>query len=109
MHLEDNEQKMLVSTLPKDLALSEDSFVHEEDFLRALSVRVAYLMSYNSGVFFQLLYKMDVLEHKLKGALLEADVPWAIAQLILERQKEKIAARKAHPATQAKQDDELRW
>jgi hypothetical protein len=62
MSLNQNEQKALVSTLPEDLRLIEESYFSEEDFLNALTPKVAYMMQYNSGVFFQLLYKMDVLE-----------------------------------------------
>jgi len=108
MSLNQNEQKALVSTLPEDLRLVQESYFSEEDFLNALAPRVAYMMQYNSGVFFQLLYKMDVLESKLKLAMQQADVPMAIARLILERQMEKIISRRDFPASEAK-DEDLSW
>lgn len=108
MSLNQNEQKALVSTLPEDLRLLEESYFSEEDFLNALVPKVAYMMQYNSGVFFQLLYKMDVLEPKLKVAMQQADVPMEIARLILERQMEKIISRRDFPASEAK-DEELSW
>lgn len=108
MSLNQKEQKALVSTLPEDLRLVEESYLSEEDFLNALAPKVAYMMQYNSGVFFQLLYKMDVLEPKLKIAMQQADVPMAIARLILERQMEKIVSRREFPSTEA-EDDELSW
>lgn len=108
MSLNQKEQKALVSTLPEDLRLVEESYLSEEDFLNALAPKVAYMMQYNSGVFFQLLYKMDVLEPKLKIAMQEADVPMAIARLILERQMEKIVSRREFPSTES-EDEELSW
>ena len=108
MSLNQKEQRALVSTLPEDLRLVEEAYLSEEDFLNALAPKVAYMLQYNSGVFFQLLYKLDVLEPKLKVAMQEADVPMAIAKLILERQMEKIISRRAYPATETT-DEDLGW
>jgi hypothetical protein len=108
MPLNTSEQKALVSTLPEDLRLVEEAYLSEEDFLNALVPKVAYMMQYNSGVFFQLLYKLDVLEPKLKVAMQQADVPMAIARLILERQMEKIISRRDFPASASKEED-LSW
>jgi hypothetical protein len=108
MPLNTSEQKALVSTLPEDLRLVEEAYLSEEDFLNALVPKVAYMMQYNSGVFFQLLYKLDVLEPKLKVAMQQVDVPMAIARLILERQMEKIISRRDFPASESKEED-LSW
>ncbi|MDI9320992.1 MAG: hypothetical protein QM530_11070 [Phycisphaerales bacterium] len=108
MSLNDTEQKALVKALPEDLRLSEESYISEEDFLNALMPKVAYMLQYNSAVFFQLLYKLDVLEPKLKIAMQQEDVPMAIAKLILERQIEKIVSRRLFPA-QKSGDEELKW
>jgi hypothetical protein len=108
MSLNIKEQIALVRALPEDLRLSEESYISEEDFLNALAPKVAYMLQYNSGVFFQLLYKLDVLEPKLKIAMQQVDVPMAIAKLILERQIEKIVSRREFPAKEA-EDDELAW
>lgn len=108
MKLNNQEQKALVRTLPDDLKLHEESYISEDDFLNALAPRVAYMLQFNSGVFFQLMYKMDVLEPKLKIAMEEQDVPMAIARLILERQMEKIISKRAFPSS-TPSDDELVW
>lgn len=108
MQLDSKDQKSIVKHLPEDLRLSEESYISEEDFLQALAQKVIYMLHYNNGVFFQLLYKMDVLEHKLKIAMQQVDVPMAIAKLILERQLEKLESRKANPAKEA-DDKELEW
>jgi hypothetical protein len=108
MLLNSKEQKALVHGLPDDLRIVEEAYLSEEDFLNALAPKVAYMLQYDSGVFFQLLYKMDVLESKLKIAMQSADVPMAIARLILERQMEKIISRRTNPASES-QDEELSW
>ena len=103
-----DDQKALLQYLPTDIKLSEESYIGEEEFLNALAAKVAYKMQYDSGVFFQLLYKMDVLEPKLNIAMQSNDVPMAIARLILERQLESLAARRDNPA-KAADDEELAW
>lgn len=108
MSIDAQDQKALVQQLPDDLQLAEGNYLSEEDFLAALAPKVAYMLQYNSGVFFQLLYKMDVLEPKLQMAMQTVDVPMSIARLILERQLEKLAARKAHPSKQG-DDKDLAW
>ncbi len=108
MSFSNQEQKALIRQFPGDLCPDETSFISEEDLLRALEVKVAYMLQYNNGVFFQLLYKMDVLEPRLKIAMQEENVPLAIAKLILERQLEKLETRKANPPT-TPDDKELEW
>jgi hypothetical protein len=108
MPLNNKDQQSLVRHLPEDLRLSEESYLSEEDFLNALAQKVAYMLQYNNGVFFQLLYKMDVLEPKLLVAMQTEDVPMAISKLILERQLEKLESRKANPAKEAI-DKDLEW
>jgi len=108
MPLNNEDQQSIVKYLPEDLRLSETSYLSEEEFLHALAIKVVYMLHYNNGVFFQLLYKMDVLEHKLKAALQSEDVALAIAKLILERQLAKLESRKANPASEAT-DKDLEW
>jgi hypothetical protein len=52
------------------------------------------------------LYRLDVEEHKIQRALHSPDVPAArgIAQLIIDRQKEKIMTRKKYGARMNKGD-----
>lgn len=108
MPFSNKDQQSLVRQLPDDLRFGEEAFLTEEEFLDRLAGRVSYMMQYNNGVFFQLLYKMDVLEPKLRIAMQTEDVPMAIARLILERQLEKLEARKANPPTTA-EDKDLEW
>lgn len=108
MYLDEKDQKSLIRNLPEDLQWSEGDFISEQDLLAALARKVEYMLHYNNGVFFQLLYKMDVLEPKLRVAMQQVDVPMSIAKLILERQLEKLASRKANPAKPAEEDD-LVW
>ncbi len=108
MNLSEKEQKALIRNLPEGLQWSEEEFISETDLLNALAHKVEYMLHYNSGVFFQLMYKMDVLEPKLRIAMQQADVPMSIAKLILARQLEKVVSRRANPA-KAADDEDLVW
>ncbi|HTN18340.1 MAG TPA: hypothetical protein VL092_11700 [Chitinophagaceae bacterium] len=108
MPFSNNDQQALVRQLPDDLRFGEEPYLSEAEFLDRLAAKVSYMLQYNNGVFFQLLYKMDVLEPKLRIAMQTENVPMAIARLILERQLEKLEARKANPPTTA-EDRDLEW
>lgn len=108
MPLNDKDHQSLVRYLPEDLQLKQDVYLTEQDFLEALAIKVAYMLQYNNGVFFQLLYKMDVAELKLRAAMQQEDVPMAVSKLILERQLEKLESRQSNPSKKA-QDKDLDW
>lgn len=108
MSFSNKDQHALVRQLPDDLRFGEASYLSEAEFLDRLAAKISYMLQYNNGVFFQLLYKMDVLEPKLRVAMQTEDVPMAIARLILERQLEKLEARKANPPTTT-EDRDLEW
>lgn len=108
MHIRPEDQKALVSKLPEDLYIRDPEFLSEKDFLKALADKVAYMLQYNSGVLFQWLYKIDVLEPKLRNAMQHEDVAMSIARLILERQLESLASRKTNPSQPAA-DKDLEW
>jgi len=108
MNLSEQEQQALVSGLPSDLQLPGDRLISEAEILSALSRKVAEMLQYNRDVFFQLMYKMDILEHKLRNALQQQDVAQSIARLIYERQSEKILSRRENRGHDPI-DDELSW
>jgi hypothetical protein len=108
MNLSEKEQKVLVKELPADLQLSGDLFVSEAEILAALARKVEDMLQYNRDVFFQLMYRLDILEPKLRVALQQQDVPMAIARLIYERQTEKIVSRRDNKGPQPI-DDDLSW
>ena len=71
--------------------------ISEEELLEAISFRVGRLMDTDSGLLFSYLYRLDVSEKSLNSVInskSEDPLPLRIAQLILERQKERIKTKK---------------
>ena len=108
MDLSEQEQQSLIRNLPEDLQLSDPGFISENDLLEAIAQKVAEMLRLNRDVFFQLMYRMDIDEHKLRVALQQADVPLSVARLIYERQLDKIAFRRAQQERPDK-DSDLSW
>ena len=72
----------------------------EEELLRLLTLRIEYLIEHRMDYLLSLLYRMDVLEPKIKAALhpLAPDPPaLGLAKRVLERQKERNQTRKQYP------------
>ncbi|RQO31777.1 hypothetical protein DBR32_07495 [Taibaiella sp. KBW10] len=78
------------------------------DFLALLTQKVAYMLSHNTEELFSKLYRLDVLEHKIKEAFNTEDIPKQIATLIIERQFEKFETRRQFKKT-TKPDEDLAW
>lgn len=70
----------------------------DEDTLQeALAVRIAEMLEYEIDLLFSTLYRLDVLEYKIKdvlGGMTQEDIPSGLARLVIERQKEKMSTRK---------------
>lgn len=69
----------------------------EEELLQKLAAHVQYLIDHQLEHLYQLLYRIDVSETKVKNIV--ATLPYAeharaLAEAILERQKQKIESRK---------------
>ena len=83
-----------------------------EELLEKLTVMINDLIDRNIGRLLSLLYTIDINEKKLK-TLLQAnageDAGRIIAQLIIERQLQKIKTRKEFKPGEATGSDEERW
>lgn len=102
------QQEQLNAGLPEDLRPAVLDYISEAQLLEALADRVAYMLHYQSGVFFQLMYKMDVREDLLREAMKQQDVNYAIARLILDRRLTSLRSRKENPSHR-KEDSDLSW
>ncbi len=82
----------------RQLIPDDDAFIDEAALLDIFTVRVEELIRNNLDLLLSSLYRLDVEEHKIQKALRSPSVPAArgIAQLIIDRQKEKIATRKMY-------------
>lgn len=71
----------------------------DEDLLRLLSDQIAYMIEYRMEYLLSLLYRNDVEEVKINFALsplCPEPANIALAQLVLARQKERLATKQAY-------------
>lgn len=82
----------LPAVLLQQLEMPEDqNYISEDEFLEALTDKVAYFLEYRLDYFLSLLYRLDVLEVDIKRALATNLNPAeALAILIIERQKKRL-------------------
>jgi len=99
-----NHRKVSVKLEPRDKALiisnfeidGTDSDVSEDELLNILTSQVEYLMDRRLDYLLSLLYRLDILEPKIKAVLYNQEIiapARGLAQLILDRQKERVATR----------------
>ncbi len=79
----------------------------EEELFDILANEVAYMIDHRMDFLLSLLYRLDVLEHKINMALgpMSTEPPHiALARLIMERQKQRIITKQKY---KPKQTDDL--
>jgi hypothetical protein len=79
-----------------------------EDILAALARRIGDMLLQDPMGFIQLMYRLDIPEAQLDMALDHAEAASLIAQLVWNRQVQKIALRQSTPPKNA-EDDDLDW
>ena len=91
-----NEQDELRITLSDSFSL--DNIADEAEWFQLLIGRIDYLIQTDFNKLVHILYRLDVSEMKLSQMLKEhpgTDAAEIIAQMIIERQREKIKSRAA--------------
>ncbi len=75
-----------------------ENILDEQALLELFTRRVEEMMDHDLDLLLSSLYRLDVEEHKIQIALRSSAVPpsQGIAQLIIDRQKEKILTRKIY-------------
>ena len=108
---DNNPNQLLISDF--ELASPDADAPSEEALFEMLCDRIGWLIEHNMGYLLSLLYRNDVLEHKINEALAPgcpdpANV--ALAKLVMERQRQRLATKKQY-GKQASEgvDEELRW
>lgn len=84
----------------------------DEDFFNDLSALLNKMINENFEQLIALLYRIDVSEKKLKNILATDKSVLSgkiLAQLIIERQLEKLEARKKYKANPRENNEEERW
>lgn len=103
--------KEMQRLVANDLELQEKPQATEDLLLEAVRQRVVYLLAHRLEYFFTLLYRLDVSEAAVREALDPAyprPAAERIAELIVEREKEKAATRLKYRSRDYL-DDEDHW
>lgn len=78
------------------LGVEKEDYISEEELLKAIKSRVEHLLDTEPELLMSYLYRLDVLEVKIK-AILDKSSPLTpvegLSRLILERQKERAATK----------------
>jgi hypothetical protein len=86
---------------------------HDEKLLlQQLAERINHLIVHDFGYLVSLLYRLDISEKKLKQLLAEnetADAGMLIAEMIVQRQAEKINSRRQFKQNDSAISDEEKW
>lgn len=99
---------IVADLLQKDWEIEKPNLVSEEEILRRLEQRVAYLIERNPEYFIQLMYRLDINEHKLNEVLQHHDAPAQVAWLVYKRQLQKAESRLKHKQD-GSVDKDLEW
>jgi hypothetical protein len=98
----------LRTLLGQSFGIAGTELVSKEQIIGALALKIERLIAGNPDQLFSLLYRLDISEHKIKQAM-NANGPVAlkIAELVYERQLEKIISRRRFG--QERPDGDLAW
>lgn len=81
------------------LGISKMEEISDQEMLEAIEQRVLSFLESDPELLFSYLYRLDVLEHKIKVAMMpNAPLPpyKGLARLIFERQKQRIETKKRY-------------
>jgi len=101
----------LLTELKKDLQIELAEKMSLDETKKILSGHINYLINHDFEKLVSLLYRIDVSENKLKNLLLEnknTNAGALIAELIIERQLQKIKTRKEFSA-KPNESNEEKW
>lgn len=93
VELELRDKELIISNFEIEGA---DAAVSEAELLDILTSQVEYLMDRRLDYLLSLLYRLDILEPKIKAVLYNQEIiapARGLAQLILDRQKERVTTR----------------
>jgi hypothetical protein len=106
-------EDILIKEIGNEWALSIPKTLSEKDLLLMLSEKINHLIQSDFNSLLTILYRIDIDEKKLKATLQQnpdEDAGLLIAEMVLSRQKQKLATRKRFRADQHKKNDgEEKW
>ena len=96
-----------------ELASPDADAPSEEALFEMLCDRISYLIEHNMEYLMSLLYRNDVLEHKIQDALSPMNpepANVALAKLVMERQRQRLETKKRFGSQRSEEvDEDLRW
>jgi hypothetical protein len=96
-----------------ELASQDADAPSEEVLFELLCDRISYLIEHNMEYLMSLLYRNDVLEHKIHDALSPGNpepANVALAKLVMERQRQRLETKKKYGSQRSEEvDEDLRW
>lgn len=103
------DQQQLLELLRSDWDLQFTGTVSEDDILKLLEQRILQVADKSPEAFFQLMYRLDVPEDKVRNVLFKPEAPMEIAKLVYKRQLQKVEARKWFKTDDSEADSDLKW
>ena len=109
----DESLRQTSALVKQDFDLTEaDNAQSEADLLAALAERIAQMLETQPEYLFSMLYRMDVLEEKIRPVLDPAAPEPAnlgLARLVLERQKQRVATKRSVKTEPLEGMDDWAW
>jgi hypothetical protein len=105
-------EELLIISLKTEMQIELAEKISFEEVKQKLTEHVNYLINNDFQQLVRLLYKVDVNEKKLRNVLIENkdnDAGNMIAQLIIERQLQKIKTRREFSEKNNTDSDEEKW
>lgn len=102
----------IVSLINNELALEFPETISFNELQQQLSVYINHLINHDFEKLIYYLYRIDIHEGKLRQLLQEHEGENAaaiIAQLIIDRQLQKIKSRTEFKSSEGKESDEEKW
>ena len=104
--------EQLIAALKEDFQIEPAENISFEEVKERLATHINHLINHDFEQLVMLLYRVDVNENKLRNLLRENkndDAGTMIAQLIIERQLQKIKSRKEFPQKKDDNSEEEKW
>ncbi len=108
---EDSSNQLIINDF--ELQSPEADAPSEEALFQMLCDRISWMIEHNMEYLLSLLYRNDVLEHKILDALSPGNpdpANVALAKLVMERQHQRLATKKQYGSQRSEEvDEDLRW
>ncbi len=90
--MSDKQNKVIISRISEDLDIDASDSLSDEEMIRLISARVEKMLAGDPDLLMSYLYRLDIEQDKIEHAiaLSPLPLPLSFAQLIWERQKQRI-------------------